>query len=114
MSRPISDSLHMLPFVGPGRAEWHRVRLGSDGPDWPESWLRDRIAENPELVLGACRAFGFIDTGESWRLWDVELAIPGVGSVDVVLISSDGRVALVEVKLARNPENRRKVVAQLL
>jgi hypothetical protein len=114
MSSPIGESLHSLPLAGPGRVAWRRVRLGSDGPDRPECWLRDRVAEDPELVLGACRALGFIDATEVWRLWDIELSVPEVGPVDIVLVSSEGRVALVEVKLARNPENRRKVVAQLL
>lgn len=113
MARTLADEafgLGRVPGVG---ASWKRVRLGVDGPDRKEAWLRDHIAANPELVLGPCRAFGFVDD-EPWRLWGVEVGIAAVGAVDVVIVSASGRVGLVEVKLARNPEIRRKVVAQLL
>lgn len=114
MGRPIGDSLFRLPAAGAGHAAWRRVRLGIDGPDWKEEWLQDRVAQDPDLVLGACRAFGFLEDDEEWRLWFKEMPISGIGKVDVALVSADGRVALVEVKLARNPEIRREVVAQLL
>lgn len=114
MARPISDSLHILPRAGSGQAAWHRIRLGDERWDLPESWIQERITQNPDLVVGACRAFGFVDPDEEWRVWKRELVVPGVGSVDLALVSSDGRVALIEAKLARNPENRRKVLAQIL
>lgn len=114
MPRPISDSLYILPTTGPGRSGWRRVRLGVDGPDLNERWLQNRIADDPELVLGPCRTFEFIDEDEPWVLWATEMPVTDIGSVDVVLVSSEGRIALVEVKLARNPDIRRKVVAQLL
>jgi hypothetical protein len=113
MARTLADEAFGLgrePGVG---ASWKRVRLGADGPNRKEAWLRDHIAANPELVLVPCRAFELIDD-EPWQLWAVEVGIAAVGAVDVVLVSASGRVGLVEVKLARNPENRRKVVAQLL
>ncbi len=43
-----------------------------------------------------------------------ELAIPGVGFVDVVLIDEHGRLVVVECKLWRNPQARREVVGQIL
>lgn len=93
---------------------WTRVRTNDGAFDVPESWLQDHIAADPEIIMGACREFGFVDDAEEWSLWDTEMPIAGIGSVDVVLVSTDGRVALVEAKLARSPEIRRKVVAQLL
>ncbi len=113
MAKTLADEAFGLGRNPGAGAIWKRVRLGVDGPDRKEAWLRDHIAANPELVLGPCRAFGFVDD-EPWRLWGIEVGIAGVGAVDVALVSASGRVALVEVKLARNPENRRKVVAQLL
>lgn len=113
MTRPLAETLHTLSLEADSFPSWRRVRLGADGPDLKEAWLRDRVAATPELVLGPCRAFGLLDE-EEWRPWCVEMNVAGVGSVDVALVSADGRVALVEVKLARNPEIRRKVVAQLL
>jgi len=114
MSRPLADTIHSLPRAGTGRASWSRIRLGDDGWALHESWLQERITEDPELVLGACRAFGFVEADDEWRVWKRELVVPDVGSIDLALISSEGRIALIETKLARNPENRRKVVAQIL
>jgi hypothetical protein len=38
----------------------------------------------------------------------------GSGAIDLLLLSSDGVVTIVETKLARNPESRREVVGQVL
>jgi len=46
-------------------------------------------------------------------LWAREFRV-GVGLIDVLLLSSQGRVAIVETKLASNPELRRQVLAQAL
>jgi hypothetical protein len=113
MARTLADEIFGLGEKAGSAPAWQRVKLGADGPNRSEAWLRDHIAANPELVLGSCRAFGLVDD-KPWRLWGVEFGVAGVGAVDGVLVSASGRVALVEVKLARNPENRRKVVAQLL
>jgi hypothetical protein len=42
-----------------------------------------------------------------------ELGTP-VGPLDILLVSPDGEICIVETKLWRNPEARRKVVAQIL
>jgi hypothetical protein len=76
-----------------------------------ESWLRDAIFAVPELVIGPCRAAGLTD--DDWYPWVREFGTD-VGPVDVLLLSSQGRVAVVETKLASNPELRRKVLAQAL
>lgn len=77
----------------------------------PESWFRDAIFKMPELVIEPCRAAGL--TNDDWYPWRKEFATE-VGSIDVLLVSSQGRVAVVETKLASNPEGRRKVLAQAL
>jgi hypothetical protein len=76
-----------------------------------ESWFRDAIYDSPELVIGPCRAAGL--TSDEWYSWRKEFPTE-VGPIDVLLVSSQGRVALVETKLASNPELRRKVLAQVL
>jgi hypothetical protein len=43
----------------------------------------------------------------------IELPTPA-GNADNVLLNEDGGIALVECKLWRNPEARRKVIAQML
>jgi hypothetical protein len=79
-----------------------------------EDWLQRAIAENCELVLAPCRAAGLIDENERWACWHREVHVEPAGDIDVLLISESGRVAIVETKLAYNPEARREVVAQVL
>lgn len=43
-----------------------------------------------------------------------EMAVPGIGAVDLVAVSGSGEVTLVECKLAKNAEIRRAVVGQIL
>lgn len=82
-----------------------------------ERWFRDAIAANPALVIEPCRAAEMTD--EDWYFWAVEHPVTdaegnSVGSIDVLLISSSGRVGIVETKLAYNPGKRRSVLAQIL
>lgn len=79
-----------------------------------ESWFRDAIFRDPELVIAPCREGGLVQESEKWMSLDWEYPIPGAGRVDVMLMSSFGRLGLVETKLSSNPEGRREVVAQLL
>lgn len=80
----------------------------------PESWFRDAIFLDPELVIAPCRAGGMVQESEIWMPWKMEHHLSETGRVDVMLISSFGRIGLVETKLSSNPEQRREVVAQLL
>ena len=76
-----------------------------------EVWFRDAIFKAPDLVIGPCRAAGLTD--DEWYPWQREYRV-AVGSIDVLLLSSEGRIALVETKLSSNPELRRSVLAQVL
>jgi hypothetical protein len=78
-----------------------------------ESWFRDAIFDNPELVIAPCRAAGQVDQGEAWLPWAIEVNF-GSGPIDVLLLSSYGRIGIVETKLSYNPQKRREVVAQVL
>jgi hypothetical protein len=77
-----------------------------------ESWFRDAIFDNPEIVIEVCREAGLVDEGESWYAWAREFNLDA-GPVDVLLLSSRGRIGIVETKLSFNPERRREVVAQI-
>jgi hypothetical protein len=81
-----------------------------------EKWFQEVIAADPDLVVEPCRRGGLTD--EEWYLWKQEFSVSAAdgaaGSVDVLLISSSGRLGIVETKLAYNPEKRRNVVAQVL
>jgi hypothetical protein len=74
-----------------------------------EGELQDVLEEWPGLVLAAA------PDDESVRVWTIgrEVPVPS-GSVDLVLLDSTGRVWVVEVKLAKNPEVRKQVVGQVL
>jgi hypothetical protein len=78
-----------------------------------ETWFRDAIFHDPELVIAPCRAAGRVDPEESWLPWRTEINF-GSGPIDVLLVSSYGRIGIVETKLSYNPQKRREVVAQVL
>jgi hypothetical protein len=77
-----------------------------------EEWLQNAVIADPELVISACREAGLTD--ERWWPWVREYPIEEVGSIDVLLVSESGRVAIVETKLSYNREGRRSVLAQVL
>ncbi|MEH0820461.1 MULTISPECIES: hypothetical protein [unclassified Micromonospora] len=70
-----------------------------------EQALHDLVAEGPQMLplSGAPR---LTVLGTEVRL--------GTGRADVVAVESSGRLVVIEVKLAGNPEARRAVVAQVL
>ena len=90
---------------------FERVALSSTSGH-NERWLQERIFEFPSL-LPMAEMFG---SGESFVPLCRELPLRyGSSSVflDLLGVSSTGRLVLVECKLWRNPEARREVVAQL-
>ena len=89
-------------------------RVSAKMLELPESWFRDAIFQNPELVIDPCFAAGLVEESEEWIPWKTEYQLSEAGRVDVMLLSSFGRIGLVETKLFSNPEKRREVVAQLL
>jgi len=106
--KPVSDQLFTFGQGQPPRLGYERCSAKDLGLD--ESWLRDAIFQNPELVIDPCRAAGLTD--DEWYPWQREFRVE-VGQIDVLLLSSQGRVAVVETKLATNPD-RRRVLAQAL
>lgn len=78
-----------------------------------ENWFRDAIFDNPRLVIAPCQEAGRVPTDEVWLPWRIEVNF-GSGPIDVLLVSSYGRIGIVETKLSYNPQKRREVVAQVL
>ena len=77
--------------------------------DLPERWLQELIHHHP-----TCLPMDEIEPGFG-RLVPVCMELPlKVGSVDNLLITREGNLVIVEVKLWSNPEARRTVVAQAL
>ncbi|MBY5924754.1 MULTISPECIES: hypothetical protein [unclassified Halomonas] len=74
-----------------------------------EAWLRDLLAAHPDLlpIEEVDPSFGPLVS------LCTELSTEA-GPVDAAFISPSGRLTLVECKLWRNPEARRKVIAQIL
>lgn len=107
--KPVSDQI--FAFEGTTAPAMTHERCSAQDLGLKESWFRDAIFESPELVIGACRAAGLTD--DEWYAWRKEFQTD-VGPIDVLLVSSQGRVAVVETKLASNPELRRRVLAQVL
>jgi hypothetical protein len=68
-----------------------------------EKELQQIIKSSPSLLPG----------GVPMAVVD-ELSIPGVGSVDLLGVTSSGDITIVECKLRANPEIRREVVGQVL
>lgn len=74
-----------------------------------EAWLRDTLFTNPDLI-----PIGDIEPAYGPLLpLCRELRTPA-GPIDIAFINPFGRLTLVECKLWRNAEARRKVVAQVL
>jgi len=72
-----------------------------------ETALQEALKRNPEVIPVA-----------DLELEDVivvgrETSLPA-GAIDLLLVDAQGQVVIVETKLSRNPELRRRVVAQLL
>jgi hypothetical protein len=83
-----------------------RVRL--DG-GISENWLQTRLFEYPNSL-----PLGEIDPGyQRIAVLCMEMSTPA-GAVDIVYVTPEGRLVIIETKLWRNPEARRKVVGQIL
>ena len=112
MESALSESLYLMgDDERVVREAFERKSARDFGLD--EKWLQEAIETNPELVLGPCRGYELIED-EPWYVWQREYSLPGVGSIDVLLVSASGRVGIVETKMDYNPEKRRSVIAQAL
>ncbi len=89
-------------------ARGRRLPLGNTA-EHNEAWLRDTLLEHPEIlpVRDIDVSFGpLIPLCRELRT--------DAGPLDLAFINPNGRLTLVECKLWKNPEARRKVVAQTL
>jgi len=82
---------------------------GERAGEYSEDWLQSLLFRYPQTlpISEIDRSFeGLIPVCR-------ELSTPA-GGIDVLYVTPQGRLAIVEAKLWRNPEARRKVVAQIL
>lgn len=80
-----------------------------DRPPYNEDWLQNLIHQNPQLVPAGEVEAAFENIIPVVR----ELPLPS-GYLDNLYITPEGYPVLVEVKLWKNQEARRKVIAQIL
>jgi len=83
-----------------------RVSLGSG---FNEAWLQARLFKNHESI-----PFNEIDPAYQ-QICPLCIEMnTGAGPIDIVYVTPQGRLVIIETKLWRNPEARRKVVGQIL
>jgi hypothetical protein len=88
-----------------------RVALSraDSGAAYSEDWLQDLLYRHPHALPVAEIDDSFSGLVPVCREMDTP-----VGPVDVVYVTPTGRPVIVEAKLWRNPESRRKVIGQIL
>ena len=70
-----------------------------------ERELQEILADNPALLVN--------DTDPPLALVQTEVNLPNTGKADILFVDSSGLPIVVEVKLAKNAESRREIVAQI-
>jgi len=83
-----------------------RVPFGSG---FNEAWLQQRLFENPQSL-----PLSEIDPAYQQICPLCTEMTTGSGPIDIVYVTPQGRIVIVETKLWRNPDARRKVVGQIL
>ena len=86
---------------------WDLVESAAYGA---ETELQDLLANSPSLVpVNEIR-----EEASPLVVAIREFGLPGSGNTDVLSFSADGDIAIIECKLAANPESKRKVIGQIL
>ena len=85
------------------------IKIDESNKKYDESWLQKIIHENPQLYP--------IENPLNNDLKIISLGREintGVGKIDILLLTSDAELIIVETKLWRNPEKSRTVLAQIV
>ena len=108
----MTDSAYGTPLIvdAAGKAQrLERIALSGTEANYSEKYLQDLIFAHP-----SCLPINEIDQSYlSLIPVCCELSTPA-GPLDVLFVTPTGRLCIVEVKLWRNPEARRKVIGQIL
>lgn len=90
------------------------ILLRSNGTKWKEvdrfafpdeTHLQQMLHDSPELIAS---------TNVESSIFIREASLPGSGYTDLLGVDGDGNILVVETKLAKNQEIRRKVIGQIL
>ncbi len=96
--------------VNGGSRQLARMKLSTDNNCcYNEKWLRDLLYEHPE-----CLPIDEIDRAFMPLIPVCKELHNSAGYIDAIFITPHGRLVVLETKLWRNPESRRKVIGQIL
>lgn len=101
--------MYATPFIINESGETETVERVPFGTGFTEKWLQDRLIENPSSL-----PLQEIDPAYE-KICPLCMEMnTGAGPIDVIYVTPHGRLVIIETKLWRNPEARRKVVGQIL
>lgn len=101
--------MYATPFIVNAQGQTETLERVPFNCGFNENWLQNRLFENPQSL-----PFQEIDPAYQQVCPLCMEMNTGVGPIDVVYVTPQGRLVIIETKLWRNPEARRKVIAQLL
>lgn len=101
--------MYATPFVINEGGETEQFSRLSFGTGFKESWLQKILFENHQSL-----PLAEIDPAYQQVCPLCTEMNTGAGPIDIVYITPQGRLVIVETKLWRNPDARRKVVGQIL
>lgn len=101
--------MYSTPFIFNEEGQTEHLERISFERGFTESWLQQRLFENPQSL-----PFGEIDPAYQTVCPLCMEMNTGAGPIDIVYVTPQGRLVIVETKLWRNPEARRKVIGQIL
>jgi hypothetical protein len=93
----------MAILIRNGNEKWKSLQANSYSD---EAELQKMLYESPELIP--------INNDEDVAVFIREAGLRGSGSTDLLGVDSQGNILIVETKLSKNQEARRKVVGQIL
>nr|WP_228257330.1 DUF4268 domain-containing protein [Marinobacter sp. NP-4(2019)] len=102
-------SLRAAPFLIDSEANTQPLSRLTFNEGFSERWLQEQLFQNP-----ASLPFGEINPGYSDVIPLCMEMNTSAGPIDIVYTTPQGKLVIVETKLWRNPEARRKVIGQIL
>jgi hypothetical protein len=101
--------LRATPFLIDGNAETRPLLRLAFNEGFSEQWLQEQLFKNPQSL-----PFGEINPGYREVVPLCMEMNTAAGPIDIVYVTPQGKLVIVETKLWRNPEARRKVIGQIL
>ena len=103
------NPMYATPFIVTDKGETELLERVAFGSGFSDNWLQNRLFENPQSLP-------LLEIDPAYQQvcpLCMEMST-GAGPIDVIYVTPQGRLVIIETKLWRNPGARRKVVAQIL